>query len=139
MRNDLPQIPVIVYNGSSAQEWYEKFAHAVVQLEQARRTIEQLTEEPFVLERDLRRAIDPVAHWFDLDGEEGSPVTVIEAIELIAKYLHEDRQSLLRYQRTLRNLDKVMSQYGGAEQLSIRVLREHVQKALKEDDQDHRS
>jgi hypothetical protein len=51
---------------------------------------------------DLRKAIEPVLSWFDMDGEEGDPMNVVSVIGEIATYLEEDRRDLLLYRKALR-------------------------------------
>jgi hypothetical protein len=51
---------------------------------------------------DLRKAIEPVLSWFDMDGEEGEPVDVVLFIGEIATALAEDRRDLLLYRKALR-------------------------------------
>jgi hypothetical protein len=51
---------------------------------------------------DLRKAIEPVLSWFDMDGEAGEPVDVVLFIGEIATALAEDRRDLLLYRKALR-------------------------------------
>jgi len=51
---------------------------------------------------ELRKAIEPVLSWFDMDGEEGEPMDVVAVIGEIATYLDEDRRDLLLYRKALR-------------------------------------
>lgn len=51
---------------------------------------------------ELRKAIEPVLSWFDMDGEEGEPMDVVSVIGEIATYLEEDRRDLLLYRKALR-------------------------------------
>lgn len=50
---------------------------------------------------DLRKAIEPVADWFDLEGEEGEPFGICEAIAEISKMLSEERKECLKLRRYL--------------------------------------
>lgn len=52
----------------------------------------------------VRRAIEPVATWFDLDGEEGRPFSLLEAVSETAKMLVDERADYLRVTQALRKL-----------------------------------
>jgi hypothetical protein len=50
----------------------------------------------------IREAIEPVASWFDVDGEEGEPMELVEAVKQIASTLAEERQHSLAMLAALR-------------------------------------
>lgn len=76
---------------------------------------------------ELRKAIEPVIDWFDVDGEEGEPMPLIEVITEIAKMLAEERQDTLRYRAALQNIlatEVDQAWRGGAIKSPIRLIAE---------------
>ena len=50
------------------------------------------------LESRLREKIDPVADWYDADGEEGDKPDIVDVVGLIVEDLVSDRKDLLHRQ-----------------------------------------
>ena len=50
---------------------------------------------------ELRKALEPVATWYDLDGEEGEPMPLLEVVAETAQMLVEERQENLRLRKAL--------------------------------------
>jgi hypothetical protein len=55
---------------------------------------------------DLRRAIEPIASWYDVDGEEGEPMTMVEVIAEACTTLVAEREDNLRMRETLSQIIK---------------------------------
>ncbi len=79
--------------------------------------------------QDLRRAIEPVANWFDLDGEESEPLDILSVIKEVAKTLVEDRQNLLLCRKALLDIVNHQKLVGGSLSQYSSTLR-IAQKAL---------
>ena len=83
-----------------------------------------------ISEIDLRKAIEPVASWFDVDGEEGEPMDLVEVVAETAKMLAEERDDCLRLRKALQEIIKHHEDMGG--QLSrFSAIRLIAQQALE--------
>ncbi len=56
---------------------------------------------------ELRRAIEPIAAWYDVDGEEGEPMTMVEVIAEACTTLAAEREDNLRMRETLAQIIKL--------------------------------
>lgn len=85
--------------------------------------------------RDLRKAIEPVAYWFESD--EGEPMQIIEIIGEIAKMLAEERQDTLRYRQALQDIIKHQTIVAGPSMapmsMTIRIARKALEAEGKND------
>ena len=59
------------------------------------RQLNAVYSDTFISEPAIRKAIEPVAFWFDSDGE-GEDLSVVEIVAEISRMLAEERQSLLQ-------------------------------------------
>ena len=86
---------------------------------------------------ELRKAIEPVIDWFDVDGEEGEPMPLIEVITEIAKMLAEERQDTLRYRQALQDIIKHQTIVAGPSMapmsMTIRIARKALEAEGKND------
>lgn len=79
---------------------------------------------------ELRKAIDPVANWFDVDGEENAPIPLLEVVAETAKMLVEEREDTLRLRKALQDIIQHHEIMGG--QLSrMSAIRLMAQRALE--------
>jgi hypothetical protein len=81
---------------------------------------------------DIRKAIEPVADWFDIDGEEGDPIPLIEVVSEIAKMLAEERQDTLRYRQALQDIIKHQEIVAGPSMAPMSMTIRIAKKALDE-------
>lgn len=80
---------------------------------------------------DLRKAIEPVIDWFDVDGEEGEPMSLLEIIGEIAKMLAEERQDTLRYRKALQDIIKHQTIVAGPSMAPMSMTIRIARKALE--------
>jgi hypothetical protein len=78
---------------------------------------------------DLRKAIEPVADWFESD--EGEPMPLIEVIGEIAKMLAEERQDTLRYRQALQDIIKHQTIVAGPSMAPMSMTIRIARKALE--------
>ena len=95
------------------------------------KTAKPETEDP-IPPSDLRKAIEPVADWFEC--EEGDPIPLIEIVAEIAKMLAEERQDTLRYRKALQDIIDHQDLVGGglAKMSATRLI---AKKALQNEGQ----
>jgi hypothetical protein len=84
-----------------------------------------------ILISDLRNAIAPVIDWFDIDGEEGEPMPLIEVITEIANMLSEERQDTLRYRQALQDIIKHQEIVAGPSMAPMSMTIRIARKALE--------
>ncbi len=58
----------------------------------------------YIPEKDIRKALEPVADWFDMNGEEGPKFPLVEVVAEVAKSLVEDRNECLKLRSLLLEL-----------------------------------
>lgn len=85
-------------NGTFGDQFPDAYRKLIDYLEDIAGTID--TE----LNKELRAAIEPVADWFDIDGEEGLPVSLLEAVADTANMLAEERRETLRLHNMQRSI-----------------------------------
>lgn len=56
----------------------------------------------------LRKAIDPIAGWFDIDGEVNDPIPLLEVVEETAKMLVAEREDTVLLESEIRSLREAL-------------------------------
>lgn len=59
---------------------------------------------------ELRKAIDPIAGWFDIDGEVNDPIPLLEVVEETAKMLVAEREDTVLLESEIRSLREALKQ-----------------------------
>jgi hypothetical protein len=83
-----------------------------------------------ISESDIQKAIEPVAFWFDSDGEEGDPMDLVEVVAETAKMLAEERNDCLRLRKALQDIIRLHELIGGR-MSQFSAIRAIAQRALE--------
>lgn len=59
---------------------------------------------------ELRKAIDPVVSWFDIDGEVNDPIPLLEVVKETAKMLVAEREDTVLLESEIRSLREALRQ-----------------------------
>ncbi len=92
---------------------------------------EQIKPEESIPVSDLRKAIEPVAYWFESD--ESEPMSLLEIIGEIAKMLAEERQDTLRYRQALQDIVKHQEIFAGPSMARMSMTIRIAKKALQDE------